>query len=560
MVNRLQLLVQKHKLIILGVLGLLLTACANEVAPTGGTKDTQPPKLKRVQPGNNAVNFAGNKVVFLFDEFIGQGGFSRTLVSPPLLIPPKFRVEGKKLAVILPQPLAENTTYTINFADDLKDHNEGNPILNFNYVFSTGEKIDSQSIKGSVTDAYSGEPMADVVVMLHPRDSTDGFLTNKPQYFAITGNDGNYQINYIKAAEYELFALKDNNLNYLYDLQNEMIGFAPSKVVLFDSLPTEVNLNVFEAGKIRQKLIEKTVVEPGYIQLLYDAPVKKVFIKTSLDSSGVFAFLRAGKDTLDFWYANPYAKQINMQIIVNDTLQDSLSLKLTPIKFDSTYKNGIKPFIIDNQPVVLKKSIRNTAKFSAEDLYGSFKIFFPRPYTGITDSDKAILVTNDTTKLVIPSTLILDTQTRMFAEIFFPKEEETSYTVKVPDGIFTDLFGTTNDSATFHLRTKKKDDYGMLKLKVITSSEKNRIIQLIEATGKKVDQELFVASPGTRVYSFKNLVAGSYQIKVIDDTNKNGVWDTGDFKTKQQPEKVTIYKNLPELKGGWEAEFELKLD
>ncbi len=547
-------------LLVFGFAYLLLISCANEMAPSGGKRDTEPPKLKAAEPANKTTNFTGNKIKLKFDEYIEQtGGFTRTLISPPLLVRPKFRVSGKTLTVVLPDGLAPSTTYTINFADDLKDLNEGNPMKNFIYVFSTGDKIDSQSVSGKVTDAFSGEPLENALVLLHPRDSTDGFKRNRPTYFAIADKAGNYEINYIKEGEYEVFGLIDQNLNYTYDQPNEKIAFQTEKVNLFDSLPPQIALNFFQEESNKQKLIEKSFVEPGHLLLVYTSPIKTISIKSNLDSAGVFAYLSKEKDSLHFWYANPFEKQAELQLTVNDTLFDTARIKLNPPKPDTTYQGGVKPLHVDYQQV--KSSVRGSKEqiSLSQELYGSFKIFFSRPCIGITDSTATIFATNDTTKSAIATKVTIDANTKLFAEIEFPKEEETSYTIKIPAGYFTDIFGAKNDSATFHLLTKKKGDYGVLKLKIEAATDEYKIVELISAKTNEVAETIYLSSAGTRTYNFKNLRAENYFIKVIDDANKNGKWDTGNFAEKAQPEKITFYKNLPELKGGWEAEFELKL-
>jgi len=552
--------IHKNRLLFTAFAALILTACANEVAPTGGARDTEPPKIKRVEPADKTTLFSGNKIKFTFNEFIGQGGFARTLLSPPLLVKPKFRVSGKTLTVVLPHTLAPSTTYILNFADDLKDLNEGNAILNFSYVFSTGAIIDSQVIRGKVIDAATGEPVDEAIVMLHPRDSVDGVQRNGPTYFSITGKDGSYQIGYIKAASYQLFVLKDQNINYLYDQQSEVIGFKKEKVELFDTLAAVEDLVVFQEEKKKQKLIEKIFVEPGHLLLSYSAPVKTIEIKSNLDSTWTFAYLSDKKDSVHFWYTNPFEKQADLLIMVNDTLKDSVRIKLNPPKADTTYSLGIKPLSIDYQLVNGKRKGVRQQIVLPQELYGSFKIFFSRPCTGINDSAGAILVTKDSTKMAVAAKVTIDEKTKLFAEIDFAKEEETSYTIKVPAGYFTDIFGTKNDSVTFHILTKKKEDYGILKLKVISEDSETRIVELISGKTNSVVETIFIEGVGTRVYNFKNLAAENYFIKVTEDKNKNGKWDTGNFATKEQPEKVILFKNLPELKGGWEAEFELKLN
>jgi hypothetical protein len=87
-------------------------------------------------------------------------------VSPPVAIKPDIRANGRKLTVHFKSELLPNTTYTINFGDDIKDLNQGNVMSNFSYVFSTGAVLDSQKIEGNVRLAKDDMPAEGIVVGL----------------------------------------------------------------------------------------------------------------------------------------------------------------------------------------------------------------------------------------------------------------------------------------------------------------------------------------------------------------------------------------------------------
>ena len=64
--------------------------------------------------------------------------------------------------------LKPNTTYVLNFGNSIQDYNEGNPISDFKYVFSTGSTLDSLWYEGDITDAIAPKPDNFVTVMLYP--------------------------------------------------------------------------------------------------------------------------------------------------------------------------------------------------------------------------------------------------------------------------------------------------------------------------------------------------------------------------------------------------------
>src|SRR5580765_1498517 len=106
----------------------LLASCANIVSPTGGPKDTTPPKVVHESPANFSKRFTWNTVSIEFDEFIVLSNPSQEIViSPAIDPPPDFTVKkGKKLIIKWKGTLDSATTYTIAFGDALKDANEGN--------------------------------------------------------------------------------------------------------------------------------------------------------------------------------------------------------------------------------------------------------------------------------------------------------------------------------------------------------------------------------------------------------------------------------------------------
>jgi hypothetical protein len=110
--------------------------CAQMGAPTGGTKDTLPPRLVKALPEENKVQFIGNKIVFSFDEYIDlQDVPANVLVSPLTKINPQIEAKLKTVTVKFKDSLLPSTTYSINFGDAIKDVNEGNPFKNFTYIF-----------------------------------------------------------------------------------------------------------------------------------------------------------------------------------------------------------------------------------------------------------------------------------------------------------------------------------------------------------------------------------------------------------------------------------------
>src|SRR5690606_8968802 len=111
--------------LIFGVLASTIN-CANIQQPTGGPRDSIPPKLLSELPSNLSTNFTAQKVVLTFDEFIRLSNPTREIsISPDMDRFPEFKANRRNLEITLPDSLAENTTYVINFGRAIADNNEG---------------------------------------------------------------------------------------------------------------------------------------------------------------------------------------------------------------------------------------------------------------------------------------------------------------------------------------------------------------------------------------------------------------------------------------------------
>lgn len=176
-----------------------LIRCANIQRPTGGPKDSLPPKLLNELPANFSRNFKERRIVLTFDEYIKLNNqFKEFSISPDVDVQPIFRVKKKDLIITLPDSLEENTTYTINFGKGLVDYNEGNPVVHYNYVFATGNELDSLSLSGSVkngfTKGFDQKKDENIKVLLIPTSQDSIFGKKKSKYLRQCRYSGQFQI------------------------------------------------------------------------------------------------------------------------------------------------------------------------------------------------------------------------------------------------------------------------------------------------------------------------------------------------------------------------------
>ncbi|HEV3413102.1 MAG TPA: Ig-like domain-containing protein [Puia sp.] len=200
--------------------------CANIIPPTGGPRDTLPPVLLTATPVEFAKHISSNKIVFKFDEYI-KGDDIRTelVVNPVPKVEPMTDVHLQTLTVKLKDTLRPNTTYTLNFYKGIKDVNEGNVLRNFSYVFSTGDKIDSGQIGGSVILAFTGKVDSTLVVILHKNLEDSAVIKERPWYLTKVDTLGQFQFQHIETGKYAIYALKDEGGSHKYLSKSQLFAF-----------------------------------------------------------------------------------------------------------------------------------------------------------------------------------------------------------------------------------------------------------------------------------------------------------------------------------------------
>lgn len=540
------------------LVSVCIYGCATESAPLGGPEDTTPPKVKSASPPDKTVNFNSGKIVLTFDEFILAGGFAQTIISPPIEPKPDIRGTNKSITIRFKGDLKDNTTYTINFGDDIKDNNQANVLSNFTYVFSTGTYIDSQQVSGNVITAKTGEPTEGIIVMLYSPDSVNPVLNSKPVYFSKTNSAGSYNIQNVKAGKYQVFGLKDVNFNYQYDQANEAISFADELLDLTDTVPQQLDLVSFQESKRYLKFQNVKNLEPGKLMVTYGGALNTLKLDGTIFKDGYFSWNYPTNDTVIVWYSTYYKSIDTIILTANDTLLDTVRLELKNIAKDSVEQLSKYSLSLANQSVLRVNKSDSAKNSNTQELYGSLKINLSRPITVINESKPLQIVADSSTKDTINPTWKLNPTTKQEIEFSFDRKEKTGYTVIIPDSVFQDVFGLWNKQLTWKFKTSPKDNYGNINLKLTVSDiNKNYVVKLLNSSEEEI-ATYKLKGESQHTDHLYNLPAGIYHVQIIEDANGNGVWDTGDFQKRKQPEKILQFKDTYSLKGLWDLDVEVK--
>jgi Bacterial Ig-like domain len=228
---------------------VVLTGCANIIPPTGGDRDSLPPRLVKVTPPDSSKRFNTKTIVFTFDEYIEQPQeiLKNLIVSPMYSLMPTVETKLRTLTVKIKDTLEPNTTYYYNFGDAIKDVNEGNVLHNFPYIFTTGNTFDSLQLSGKVILAETGGIDSTLIAMLY-RSGEDSALTREnPRYITKVDGKGNFRFQYLPAGTFYIYALKDEGGPKRY-FGKSLFAFADSAVEVKADAPT-VTLYAFEEKK-----------------------------------------------------------------------------------------------------------------------------------------------------------------------------------------------------------------------------------------------------------------------------------------------------------------------
>lgn len=525
----------------ISVLCLFIANCANRGNPTGGEKDITPPKIVKSVPENFSTNFNEKEIRIYFDEYIKIKNLSKQLIiSPPMSTAPEITPLGtasKYITIKIHDTLAPNTTYAFNFGSSIEDNNEGNPFSYYKYVFSTGSYIDSLTVAGVIMDATVKKPDNFVTVALYEVDSTftDSIIyKKKPTYITNTLDSiTTFVLENVKAGKYLLTAMKDENQDYIFQQKSDKIAFNKT----FIELPTDsiYHLTLFNED-LDFKSFKPRLLSKGKVSFGYEGDYKNMKIdlltKTPSNYKSIITKDKEA-DSLMYWYKPKLeTDSLRFKVSYKNTVIDTFDVKITEKKPDSlTIKGEPSGQISFNDNFILSASI---------------------PFQSI-NKDKISFIDKDST--LVPYTTKMDTLNNKIT-FLFDKQENSKYRIQFLPGAITDFFDNKNDTIQYIMQTKAYDDYPSARI-ILKNAKYPVIVQLTTEDGEEVKSEIY--SKEAKPLYFKYLKSGKYLLRVIHDENGNKKYDTGNYLKKLQPEHISYYPGVIEIRVGWDSKCDFTL-
>lgn len=595
--------IPKYIAILIVIIGFY--ACASTGMPDGGPYDETPPKFVRANPEPNAINNKRKKISIEFDEFIKLDKASeKVIVSPPQNETPEVKVSGKRVLVEFFDSLKANTTYTIDFGDAIVDNNEDNPLGNFAYSFSTGESIDTMEISGTVLNAADLEPVKGIQVGIH-KDLNDTAFSKIPfDRISRTDSRGHFNIKGIAPGTYRVYALMDGNQNYLFDSKTEAIAYLDSLVVpsmegavredtiwnaidtlAYDTiykinytrfLPDNLILRAFKEENPLQYLIKSERPQLNRFSLYFSAKADTLPTLKGLDFDEKDALViesNLRKDSLLYWIKDTTLCErdtltLQLTYLATDTLgqlvpkTDTLRMvnKINKERRLAMAEEARKKEEKERKKRARKgDTLRVKTKFlsmnvdapSAFDLNRNITLKFEEPVAHIDTSAIHMAVKIDSLWEDIPFIFQTDSILPRQYQILADWQPGKEYRMQIDSLAIQGLYGLYTDKVENTLKVKTLEDYGTLYLN-ITGAGPHAIVQLLNSSDAIVRQQP-VSRQNTCDFYFLQPNT-KYYIRLFHDDNQNGVWDTGNYEAKRQPEEVFYFPKVWEMKANFEFE------
>ena len=594
-----------------------LSGCAAIGNPDGGAFDETPPKITNSHPKNGATGYDGRKVTIDFNEFIKlENPRDNVIISPPQIEQPEVKVTGKKIQVELFDSLKPNTTYSIDFSDGIIDNNEGNPLGNYCFRFSTGSAIDTLEVSGYVLNANDLEPIKGITVGLHSDLSDSAFITKPFDRISRTDVSGHFNIRGIAPGKYRIYAITDMDQTFSFSQRNERIAWLDSLIIPTSETAYREDTIFNDDGSVDTTLLVKyTRFMPDDITLLAFTPTptiqymskadrsvhEKFTIQFALpvdsmpkvkglnfDESDAYILQHSARyDTLTFWMKDTavyYMDTLKLSItyLATDTsgilVPTTDTLKLTPKRSrEKILKEAAKRLEEENKEKEKKlkklekagdslgivKLLTPEKQFlksrltsgSSMNLYKEISLTFQEPVSFVSDTVIHVRLKQDTLWLDIPYEIEQDTLNILKYVIYAEWRPENTYTITIDSAGIVGLYGLHNDHIKSTLSFSELSRFSKMTVNV-ANPKPGYTVRILDSKGGVVRSSKL--ENGTA--DFFLLDPSTYYVSMFDDVNDNGKWDNGEYSEKRQSEKVWYINRSFVLRPDWEHSVDWNID
>lgn len=600
----------KKTCLLLLIFTTLIYGCANMGSPEGGLYDETPPRVLSASPADKSTNVKSKHVAIHFDEYITvENATEKVVISPPQNEMPEIKTSGKDIVIELKDTLKEDITYTIDFSDAIVDFHEGNPMGNYTYSFSTGEKIDTFEVSGYVVDAMNFEPVKGILVGLYSDLSDSAFTTKPMERVSRTDGNGHFVIKGVSSGTYRAYALQDVDGDYRFSQKGEMLAFdhhtfSPSTTLATrqdtlwrDSLhiesinivpytrfiPDDITLLAFTEAQTDRHLIktDRTSEDHFTLYFSYGSDTLPTIKGLNFDATdNLICEVSERKDTLTYWLRdtaliNRDSLLIELQYLETDTLgmlvgkTDTLELipklpferrqKLLDAeheqweKLQEKRKKRGEPYDSIMPPKPLEPKYQAQTKLTPDAIY---TIEMPVPLDAYSVDSIHLYAEVDSTWYRAPFEFRQKKGSLRQYELIAEWREGTKYSLEIDTLAFRDIYGRVSTPYKTGIEIGDADSYSSLLININSNDSADIIIELID----KADNIVRSVTTENGHADIYYITPGTYYLKAFADANGNGLWDTGLYAEDRQAERIYYYNKEIECKEKWDVTIDWNLN
>lgn len=318
-----------------------------------------------------------------------------------------------------------------------------------------------------------------------------------------------------------------------------------------DSLNFSGKVQVAETGKV-----DSTLIVLLYKNLA-DSAVSKHKPKyiARLNGTGNFSFenLAPGQYKVyalkDGDGSRTYNSKTELFAFSDSSIQ--VTINTTPV---SLYAYAEEKDVPKAQAAVKKLTYTTKIPSQKHDVLTDLIIEFNRPLKNV---DKQKVILTDTLNNVIKDVVITTDSTNKNIAVRTKWLQNADYKLVILKDFATDTSGlySLEKTDTIRFKTKGETDYGIVKLKFLNFDKaKNPVLQFVQN-----DVVLSSYPLASEIWSVPLFNPGEYEMRILFDENKNGIWDPGNFAQKKQPEKAYSIPRKLSVRENFEINIDIEL-
>ncbi|MDD3108362.1 MAG: Ig-like domain-containing protein [Alistipes sp.] len=591
---------------------LFLYRCASVAQPQGGPRDTLPPRIVAMTPAYGTTHFTGKRIYIEFNEYVQIKDQQKEFFTSPFMRKkPSIMLRGRGVQIDLKEDLDSNRTYALNFGKSISDNNEGNPYTGLRYVFSTGDAIDSMLMSGYTVDANKGDTVGNVYLLFYPAsldsipDYDSTLFKNAASSVARSFPNGIFIAENLKPIDYRIYALQDNNSNMEYEPGVDRVAFLDTVYNPLQMPPFDIWYDTTRRYlQANPQLMFRLFQDTPFRRQNFSGASRPQGNKLVFNFSGAFPDIRELKfDEIDssqimVEYMTPRHDTMTLWIHARDTsLSDTLHGRLIYMKHDSLMRlypdtqklrlawrhivkkeekkkkndtlpepNPFKVRVSGGTSINPEKNIPFEFEYPLWSMDSSAITLEKLPgAAGDANSNANNPPKSDPSKPgeKVRFTFRRDSVNLRKWTLSAPWVAEAQYRLLIPAGTFQNYNEEQNDTLKTEFSIDAPDKYASLTLNLEGKSpESEYIVQIVKPDGSLLKE---VPHLRTGTHTLQYIEVGTIKIRIIEDLNRNGRWDTGSLTARRQPERVEFFADdanneVIETKANWEVVYDLKMD